>query len=85
MLGARVRVYRSDGFVFSYRIFKVKRHATSYRLADNVARGEQRLILQTSEGPRGTVAKLQIAARLIGQVRADMQQANPRPRPRVCS
>ncbi|CAN5540938.1 hypothetical protein BH20CHL6_BH20CHL6_15970 [soil metagenome] len=55
------------------------------RLADNVARGEQRLILQTSGGPRGTVAMLQIAARLIGQVRADMQHANPRPRPRVCS
>ncbi len=84
MLGDSVRVYRSDGWLFVYQIFRVKRHATDFSLANSLAPGEQRVILQTSEGPSGTVPKLQVAARLVETRRAGIGESNPTPRPRPC-
>ena len=84
LLGALVQVYTDDDRLFLYSIDRVKRHALDYSLAINVPAGEQRLILQTSEGPRGTVPKLQISATLVSEVAADPGQSHPRPHPRPC-
>lgn len=84
MIGALVEVYTGAGHVYLYEIYAVKRHATDFSLADEVAAGEQRLVLQTSEGPHGTIPKLQVAARLLDDRPADPSVSTPRPNPRAC-
>jgi hypothetical protein len=84
MIGDLVQVYTSDGRVYLYQIYRVKRHATDFSLADDVPEGEQGLILQTSEGPKGTIPKLQIAAKLLNVAQASLAEANPTPHPRDC-
>lgn len=84
MLGALVEVYTADDRLYVYEIFRVKRHALDFSLALDLPAGEQRLVLQTSEGPRGTVPKLQIAARLVSELPATRAEARPRPRPVAC-
>lgn len=83
MLGALVEVFTNEGQLHLYEIFRVKRHATDLAITQ-VGPGEHRLVLQTSEGTTGTIPKLQVAARPIAVVPADIGEANPRPRPRVC-
>ena len=85
MIGALVQVYTNDNWSYLYEIFRVKRHATDFTLANNVKKGEHRLIMQTSEGPKGTIPKLQVAARLLNVQPADARQANPAAKPRVCA
>jgi Sortase domain len=84
MIGDLVQVYTADGHVYLYEIFQVKRHSRDFKLADDVPLGEQRLILQTSEGPKGTIPKLQIAANLVGVDTAPLDEANPKAKPRDC-
>lgn len=84
MIGDLVQVYTSDGHVYLYQIHRVKRHATDFSLAEDVPEGEQGLILQTSEGPRGTIPKLQVAAKLLNVAQASLAEANPTPHPRDC-
>jgi hypothetical protein len=84
MIGDLVQVYTTDGTVYLYEIFRVKRHSRDFALADDVPLGEQRLILQTSEGPKGTVPKLQVAARLVSTGTATLEEANPKAKPRDC-
>jgi len=84
MIGMEVLVYTSDSMLYRYRVFEVERHETEYRLADGTPPGEERLILQTSEGPRGTEGKLVVAADLIDVVTATSEEANPRADPQVC-
>ena len=57
-----MRVYTTDGMLHLYRITRVKRHATDFSLVADAPRDKEQLILQTSEGPRGTVPKLQVLA-----------------------
>ncbi len=83
MVGALIELYTSDNRLHLYELFRVKRHATDLSLA-NVPAAVHQLVLQTSEGPSGTVPKLQVAARPISVVPASAAEANPRPRPRVC-
>lgn len=84
LLGALVEVYTADDRLYVYEIFTVKRHALDFSLALDVPPGEQRLVLQTSEGPRGTVPKLQVAARLVSELPATPEEARPRARPVAC-
>ncbi len=84
MIGDLVQVYTADGHVYLYEIFQVKRHSRDFSLADDVPLGEQRLILQTSEGPKGTIPKLQIAAHLVSVGTASLDEANPKAKPRDC-
>jgi hypothetical protein len=84
MIGDLVQVYTTDGTLYLYEIFRVKRHSRDFSLADDVPLGEQRLILQTSEGPKGTIPKLQIAARLVSIGTATLEEANPKAKPRDC-
>ncbi|CAN5633524.1 hypothetical protein BH23CHL6_BH23CHL6_03840 [soil metagenome] len=84
MLGALVEVYTADDRLHLYEIYRVKRHATDLSLANGVEPGEHLLVLQTSEGTRGHIPKLQVAARPIGILPADPEAANPVPQPRPC-
>jgi hypothetical protein len=84
LLNALVQVYTSDAKVYLYEIFRVKRHALDFSLATDVGADEQRLVLQTSEGPKGTIPKLQVAARLLNVQAATPEEARPSPKPRVC-
>ncbi|MBA3779212.1 MAG: hypothetical protein H0X16_07940 [Chloroflexi bacterium] len=87
MLGALAQVYTRDEILYLYEISVVKRHATDFDLATDLEEGEHRLILQTSEGPSGTVPKLQVAARLIDIQELDDPDPDvvaPEPHPRIC-
>ncbi|MER3418827.1 MAG: hypothetical protein C4343_07015 [Chloroflexota bacterium] len=83
MIGMLVEVYTSDDQLFLYEITEVRRHQTS--LAAAFAVRDEELWLQTSEGPRGTIEKLQVIAHPIGSMPADHAQAHPTPKPLVCS
>ena len=81
MLGMLVEVYTNDERHFIYQISQVLRHSTSLEAA--LAAGES-LWLQTSEGPTGTVPKLQVVATLLSEEAADPDEAHPDARPREC-
>jgi hypothetical protein len=83
LIGALVEVFTSADEVHVYEIVVVKRHATDFSLATDAGDAEQ-LLLQTSEGPTGTVPKLQVAARPVSVSRAAPSEAQPEPQPRVC-
>jgi hypothetical protein len=83
LVGALVEVYTTTDELHVYDITRVKQHATDLSIATDV-HGAQQLVLQTSEGPSGTVPKLQIAARPISTVQVDATDAQPAASPRVC-
>lgn len=82
MLGMTVEVYTSDNWLFLYTITEVRRHTLS--LQDAIDTRTERLWMQTSEGPEGTVPKLQVVADFLTADRTDPESAHPKPRPRVC-
>jgi hypothetical protein len=85
MMGQEIVVSTSDGWRQKYAITQVKPHATDYAIADEVAPGEERLIVQTSEGRVGDPFKLQVAAAPVSSESADPSEAAPVPSPRDCS
>jgi hypothetical protein len=60
MLGMRVDVFTSDGRRFTYEVSEVRRHVVSLEFAFRAT--TEQLILQTSEGPRGTPEKVTVIA-----------------------
>jgi hypothetical protein len=84
LLDQEIVVYTSDGWRHVYSVFEVKRHARDYSLADDVAPGEHRLIVQTSEGPPGDPNKLQVAARPVAVEAAPLDEVETSPEPREC-
>ncbi len=85
LLGARVEVDGSDGRTHLYEIDLVKRHAVDFSIAADLSPGEEQVVLQTSEGPRGTVPKLQVGARLVDTIETPPERVPSRPQPRVCA
>jgi len=83
MLGMTVEVYTSDDWLFLYTVTEVRRHTLS--LNDAINTTTERLFLQTSEGPNGTIPKLQVVADYLSSEPADPTAANPKPHPRICS
>ena len=81
-LGMIAEVWTNDDLKFVYEIIEVRRHQTTLDGPAKVKRNE--LWLQTSEGPRGTVGKTQVRARLLSVERAGHAQANPKPKPVNC-
>ncbi|HVL54179.1 MAG TPA: hypothetical protein VM344_07935, partial [Vitreimonas sp.] len=55
LVGRSVEVYTTGLRVYRYRITDVAPHATDRSIAAGVPPDTRRLVLQTSEGPRGTV------------------------------
>lgn len=84
LVGAVVEVYTDDNRRWVFIISVVKRHATDFSIAENVPAETSQLVLQTSEGPRGTVPKLQVLAEFQDVLDASNAEAHPRARPRAC-
>lgn len=84
LIGTTVDVFTSDSRRLQYRIFLVRPHATDQTLASGLANDEQRLVLQTSEGPSGTVPKLHVAARYVGTLAAGASDGEITAHPRAC-
>lgn len=83
MLGMTVEIYTSDDWLFLYTITEVRRHTLD--LDDAVNTTTERLWMQTSEGPEGTVPKLQVVADFLAAETTDHASAHPKPQPRICS
>jgi hypothetical protein len=82
MLGDVVEVYTSDNYLFLYKVVEVDRHVLD--LNDAFAATTERLWLQTSEGPAGTVPKLQVIADFLSADKTDPKNAHPNAHPRIC-
>jgi hypothetical protein len=82
LIGATVRVWTSNNLMSTYRITQVRRHVTS--LAGVFDIGQEQLWIQTSEGPRGTVAKLIVVAKRVSYAAASPDAAHPMPHPVAC-
>jgi hypothetical protein len=82
MIGMLVQVYTSDDMYFLYQITEVRRHQLT--LVDAVTTRDSELWLQTSEGPNGTLEKLQVIAMPLSSGPADPKDARPTPHPLVC-
>ncbi|MBF8289400.1 MAG: hypothetical protein HW391_368 [Chloroflexi bacterium] len=83
LVGLTVQVWTSNNLVTTYTISKVRRHVTSLDGVFGIETGQ--LWIQTSEGPRGTVAKLIVVAKRTGVEQASHEAAHPTPRPVACS
>lgn len=83
LLGKTVSLQLRDGRLLHYRISNVKEHAIDREISIAPSRKQHRLVLQTSEGPPGTIPKLQVSGRLVDAGWAEEEA--PRPRPRACS
>lgn len=84
MLGETISVYTNAGWRIDYSIHTVRRHATDYTIADDLEPGEQRLIVQTSEGLVDDPNKLQVAAAPATFVEVGSFPV-PTSQPRVCA
>jgi len=82
MLGMTVEVYTSDDWLFLYTITEVRRHTRD--LNDAIAATTERLWMQTSEGPAGTIPKLQVVADYLSSERTSPASAHPAAAPRIC-
>jgi hypothetical protein len=82
MLGMLVQVYTNDNQVFLYEVTKVLRNQSSLDIAFGTT--EEQLMLQTSEGPRGTIGKTIVVARPLSVGPATAAAANPKAKPSAC-
>lgn len=82
LIGMTVEVYTSDDWRFIYTISEVRRHTRD--LNEAIATTTERLWMQTSEGPMGTVPKLQVVADFLTAEKTDPKSAHPEAHPRIC-
>ena len=82
MIGMLIEVYTSDNMAFLYEAVAVRRHITD--LDSAFATTDETLWLQTSEGPVGTVQKVQLIAKPLSSGPADPVAAHPKANPVVC-
>ncbi len=84
LIGMTVELYSDAARRYTYRVTEVTRHATDRGIARGVPAEGRRLVLQTSEGPKGTVPKLQIAAEFVDEAPAEPAEAMPSAAPKSC-
>jgi hypothetical protein len=82
MIGMLVQVYTSDNMEFLYEVTAVRRHIIDLDAAFGTT--DESLWLQTSEGPRGTIQKVQVIAKPLSSGPADPAAAHPTPHPLTC-
>ena len=82
MLGMVVIVYTSDDRQFTYEVASVHRHVVSLDSAFRAT--NEQLILQTSEGPRGTPGKTMLVALPRSESPASSTEAHPAAEPVRC-
>ena len=84
LIDQTAEVYTDGGRRFTYRITEVLPHATDRSSARDVPAEGGRLVLQTSEGPKGTVPKLQVVAELVDVEVSTKTESSPSAKPREC-
>ncbi len=84
LVGMAVDLYSDAAKRYTYRITTVMRHATDRSAATDVPADGRRLILQTSEGPTGTVPKLQVVAEFVSVASVEPGKAMPTASPIGC-
>lgn len=84
LIGLVAHLYTDAGLRYTYRIATVERRATDRSSAAGVPADDGRLVLQTSEGPKGTVPKLQIVAELVESQASTIELSRPPSAPRAC-
>ena len=84
LVGLRADLYSDASRRYTYRITKVLRHATDRSSAARVIAPDRGLVLQTSEGPNGTIPKLQVVAEFVSMTTVDRVEAMPPASPRAC-
>jgi hypothetical protein len=82
MVGLAVEVYTSDDQRFTYEVTEVRRHVTSIDFAYRAT--VEQLILQTSEGPHGTLGKTMLIATPRTQGPSAHADAHPAGHPIDC-
>jgi hypothetical protein len=82
LLGMTVEIYTSDDWHFLYTITEVHRHTRD--LQEAFETNTERLYMQTSEGPYGTVPKLQVVADFLSAEKTDVKSAHPNAHPKIC-
>lgn len=76
MIGMLIQVYTSDDQLYLYEVVEVRRHILSFDGA--LAEKRETLWLQTSEGIRGTLEKVQLIAIPLSHGPADHKDAHPK-------
>lgn len=84
LVGMVVDLYSDAAQRYTYRITTVLRHATDRTAATDVPADGRRVILQTSEGPAGTVPKLQVVAEFVSVAPVEPGEAMPTASPVGC-
>jgi hypothetical protein len=82
MIGMRVDVYTSDNRLFTYEVSEVHRDVESLDFAFRAT--TEQLVLQTSEGPHGTIGKTLLIALPRGEQDASSRDAHPAAHPVAC-
>lgn len=82
LIGLVVEVHTDDARLYRYRISEVRPHQTT--LDAPLAADHEQLWLQTSEGPKGTIPKLQVVAEPLDVSAADPAEARPSASARAC-
>jgi hypothetical protein len=82
MVGLEVEVWTSDDRRFTYRVTDVRRHVVSLDFAYRATAPQ--LMLQTSEGPHGTIPKTMLIAEPDDEAAATHDAAHPEPHPVSC-
>ncbi len=87
LLGLSVVVYTADRRAFEYRVAEVRRHlpANVDSIRDALTTIDERLWLQTSEGPQTSSTKLIVIGRPVGELpRPGEAASHPAAHPRAC-
>ena len=82
MIGKTVYVYTSDSVRHTYRITKVRRHVRD--ISSSLKITDERLWLQTSEGPNSSYPKLIIVADRVDSSSVSYDAAHPNAKPKRC-
>ena len=82
MIGKVVYVYTSKSMRYTYKITKVRRHVSD--ISSSLKITDERLWLQTSEGPNHTYPKLIIVAQRVASTAVSYDEAHPSAHPKRC-
>jgi len=82
MIGKTVYVYTSKSMRYTYRITKVRRHVSD--ISSSLRITDERLWLQTSEGPNHTYPKLIVVAERVASTPVSYDEAHPTAHPKRC-
>ena len=82
MIGKVVYVYTTKSMRYTYKITKVRRHVGDIGSSPKIT--DERLWLQTSEGPNHTYPKLIIVAQRVASTVVSYDEAHPAAHPKRC-